>query len=177
MNKKSEADTKGKNYNLANYHCPRFDELPKFYVYMDQLILIVNEYLAPFEVDGEENGITVTMVNNYVKRKIIPPPENKRYSKTHIIYLFVLGLLKNVFSISVIGFLIEVSSKEYPIDRAYNFFAEELENALRATFETRDFSDANSEKEGTKISLLVHSALLAFANNVYVRKNAAIIEE
>ncbi len=177
MNKISETDNTNKVYNLANYHCPRYDELPKFYVYMDQLILIVNEYLAPFEVDGEENGITVTMVNNYVKRKIISPPENKRYSRKHIIYLFVLGLLKNVFSISVIGFLIKVSSKEYPIDRAYNFFAEELENALKATFETRDFSDANSEKEGTKISLLVHSALLAFANNVYVRKNAAVNEK
>ena len=71
MNKKTDVNNINKSYDLANYHCPRFDELPKFYVYMDQLIIIVNEYLAPFEVDGEENGITVTMVNNYVKRKII----------------------------------------------------------------------------------------------------------
>lgn len=177
MNKILETDNKNKIHNIANYHCPRYDELPKFYVYMDQLILIVNEYLAPFEVGGEENGITVTMVNNYVKRKIIPAPENKKYSRIHIIYLFVLGLLKNVFSISVIGALIKNSAKEYPIDRAYNFFAEELENALKATFETRDFSDANSKKEGTKISLLVHSALLSFANNVYVRKNIDIPQE
>lgn len=156
--------------DFIKYHCPRYSEIPDFGVYMEQLILILNEYLRPFGSNNKEKLMTVTMVNNYVKCKIIPAPENKKYSREHIIYLFVLGLLKNVLSISVIARIIEVSAVQYTLERAYNFFAEELENSLKATFATRDFSDANSKKEGTKLSLIVHSALIAFANNVYVRK-------
>lgn len=162
---------KKENEKLTAYHCPRFEELPKIDVYMDQLIGILEEYLAPFEIPGEEKTITATMVNNYVKQKVIEPPKNKKYSKSHIVYLVVIGILKDVLSISDIGNLIKMQIKQYSLSRAYNFFAEELESVLKVTFGTRDFAEANSKKERTNLSKLVRSAILSFANNVYVKKN------
>ncbi len=162
---------KKENEKLVAYHCPRFEELPKIDVYMDQLIGILEEYLAPFEIPGEEKTITATMVNNYVKQKVIEPPKNKKYSKSHIVYLVVIGILKDVLSISDIGNLIKMQIKQYSLSRAYNFFAEELESVLKVTFGTRDFAEANSKKERTNLSKLVRSAILSFANNVYVKKN------
>lgn len=165
------AHQKKENEKLAAYHCPRYEELPKIDVYMDQLIGILEEYLTPFEIPGEEKTITATMVNNYVKQKVIAPPKNKKYSKSHIVYLVVIGVLKNVLSISDIGNLIKMQTRQYSLSRAYNFFAEELESVLNVTFGARDFSEANSKKERTNLSKLVRSALLSFANNVYVKKN------
>ena len=111
------------------------------------------------------------MVNNYVKHKIISPPTNKKYSESHIMYLIVIGILKSVLNISEIGMVIKMQIEQYPIQVAFDFFAIELENSLKVTFGTRDFAEANSEKEKTPLSKLVRSALLSFANKVYVKKN------
>ena len=157
--------------NLLNYHCPRYEELTKIPMYMEQLIQTLDKYLQPFEVPGEEKTITATMVNNYVKHKIISPPTNKKYSESHIMYLIVIGILKSVLNISEIGMVIKMQIEQYPIQVAFGFFAIELENSLKVTFGTRDFAEANSEKEKTPLSKLVRSALLSFANKVYIKKS------
>ena len=163
--------TKSNNESLAEYHCPRYEELPKIDVYMDQLIALLDEYLSPFQIPGEDSAITATMVNNYVKQKVIMPPKNKKYSRRHIMYLIVLGTLKNVLSISDIAELIKMQTGQFSLGKSFNFFAIELENALKVTFGTRDFSEANSARERNPLSKLVRSALLSFANKVYVKKN------
>lgn len=168
---------KEKNFddNILDYHCPRYEDLPKIELYMDQLVAILNEYLAPFHSQGEDAIVTATMINNYVKQKVIHPPKNKKYNRSHIMYLIVVGVLKNVLSISDIAQLIKMQIKQYPLRKAYNFFAIELENVLNVTFGTRDFAEANSVWERTHLQKLVRSALLSFANKVYVRKNLSAI--
>ena len=156
--------TKSNNESLAEYHCPRYEELPKIDVYMDQLIALLDVYLSPFQTLGEDTAITATMVNNYVKQKVIMPPKNKKYSRRHIMYLIVLGTLKNVLSISDIAALIKMQIGQFSLGKSFNFFAIELENALKVTFGTRDFSEANSIRERNPLSKLVRSALLSCAN-------------
>lgn len=168
---------KEENKKLANYHCPRYEEIPQIDVYMEQLITILEEYFSCFETKGESKTITATMVNNYVKQKVLPAPINKKYTKIHIAYLIVLGILKNILSISDISSLIKMQVAKYPLRKAYNFFAIELENAMRVTFGKRDFAEANSSRERAELSKLVRSALLSFANNVYVKKNIYLIEK
>lgn len=160
-----------KNDKIAEYHCPRYEELPSIELYMEQTVSLLDSYLAPFEIPGEEKTITPTMINNYVKQKIIHPPKNKKYNKSHLMYLIVVGILKNVLSISDIAELIKMQTEQYPLRKAFNFFALELENALKVTFVSRDFSEANSARERTQLSKTVRSALLSFSNNVYVKQN------
>ena len=71
---------------IKHYHCPRYDELPPFSLYTDQLKELLEMDLSQFEIPGEEKFITPTMISNYVKQKIIPPPVNKRYNRQHIVY-------------------------------------------------------------------------------------------
>lgn len=165
------------NEKLALYHCPRYEELPKIDLYMDQLLVFLDEYLSPFQIPGEESAITAAMVNNYVKQKVIMPPKNKKYSKKHIMYLMVVGILKNVLSISDIAALIEMQIGLFSLGKCFNFFAIELENALNVTFGTRDFAEANSVRERNPLSKLVRSALLSFANKVYVKQNIYFSKE
>ena len=63
---------------VLNFHCPRWKELPEIDLYMDQVVSILEKYLSVFmEYEGEKI-ITPTMINNYVKQKVVDPPIKKR---------------------------------------------------------------------------------------------------
>lgn len=165
--------TKRQEYinKITKYHCPRYSELPPVALYTDQLKELLDMYMAGFEIPGEEKFITQTMISNYVKQKIIPPPVNKKYDKDHIVYLIVIGIFKQVLSISDIGAIIKLQRRMFSTELAYNFFCDELEHALVAAFSTRDFATVTKPERETALAELVRSALMAFANKIYVKKN------
>ena len=158
---------------LAAFHMPRYRELSDFDVYMDQLVQILDKYLAEFLIPGEEKVLTPSMINNYVQQKVILPPVKKKYNKLHIVYLMVIGILKQVLSISEIVEILRMAIEEYPVEAAYDYFCQEIENALKATFETRTFDNIahHIAKKKTLLSEYLRSAVLAFSNRIYVKKN------
>ena len=155
---------------IANFKLPRFDEIISYPVAMRQLIAILDDYLEivrdPFE---EEKLLTPFMVNSYVRKKIIGPPINKDYNKLHIMFLIVIGILKQVLSISDIGKILKMAMNQYAPEVAYNYFCNEVEGALKATFATRS-SFKNAPKVITPLNESVHSAVIAFANKIYVKQ-------
>ena len=73
------------NDKIADYKLPFWDELPVFELYMDQVIKFLYSSLSIYAEAAKDNkGITQSMINNYVKLKIIPAPESKKYSKKHL---------------------------------------------------------------------------------------------
>ena len=64
---------------LQEYELPAWDMLPGIELYMDQVIVLLTQYLnfLPRE-EGADNVATPAMINNYVKMKILPPPVKKR---------------------------------------------------------------------------------------------------
>lgn len=93
-------------------HLPRWNELPAIELYMDQVLILVEEYLSPF-IKKDEKILTAAMINNYVKTKILPPPIKKRYDRQHLAYLIFICMIKPVFPISEIHeLLIKGHSKE-----------------------------------------------------------------
>ena len=126
----------------ASFHCPRWNELPGIPLYMDQVILVLDESLAPF---AEEDGhvVTATMINNYVKQKVIIPPGGKRYGREQMATLIMLCLLKRVFSINETMGLIGLFTENAALGDAYDVFCAEFEAAL-----TNTFSRDDGEEEG-----------------------------
>ena len=53
--------------NLARVRFPRWKELPTLGLYVDQVVAIVNEQLNHLGIEP----LTKSMVNNYVKKKVI----------------------------------------------------------------------------------------------------------
>ncbi len=157
--------------NLAKYKLPRYDEITTYPVAMRQLIAILDNYLDifrdPFE---EEKLLTPFMVNSYVRKKIIEPPKNKDYNRNHIMYLIVIGILKQVLSISDIGKILHMAINQYPRKVAYEYFCNEVEEALKVTFATRTSEFKNTPKVITPLNESVHSAVIAFANKIYVKQ-------
>lgn len=88
---------------LSRRSLPQWEELPDLELYMDQVLSLVGRYLP----SGEDKGLTASMVNNYVKQKVLPPPVNKRYGRRHLAALLMLCTLKSVMPISAVQQLFE----------------------------------------------------------------------
>ena len=84
---------------LLEHTLPAWDELPDFELYMDQVLSLTGRYLEGMP-NSEDSKLTASMINNYVKVKIIPAPQGKRYSRRHVAYLLLLCILKPVLPIA-----------------------------------------------------------------------------
>ena len=93
------------------------EDIPDIELYMDQVIRFMDVHLQRSErTDGEDDKtLTKTMINNYTKNRLIPPPEMKRYSKEHIILLIYIYYLKNVLPIGDIQRLLKGKLPQYGV--------------------------------------------------------------
>ena len=111
------------NNKIAEYSLPTWEELPLFDLYMDQVITLINNYLSIYsEATGDERGITQSMINNYVKLKIIPAPVKKKYSRVHLAYLIIVCVLKQTLNIATIQNIVPIELSEDEIKQTYNTF-------------------------------------------------------
>ncbi|HIY31789.1 MAG TPA: DUF1836 domain-containing protein [Candidatus Evtepia faecavium] len=85
---------------LNHYKLPAWKELPDIGLYMDQVIALLTQYLdfIPVE-DQKDKPVTPTTINNYVRLKVMPAPEKRRYYRVHIAYLIMIFTLKQGISI------------------------------------------------------------------------------
>lgn len=158
------------NKKIENFHLPRWRELPNVDLYLDQVVTLLESYLTNFikeENEKENKFITKTMINNYVKHGVVKAPINKKYNKEHIAYLFVIFVLKQVYSMEDIKKLIELAIKTSPSDQAYNLFCNELEKAIKLTFVGKNYIDSNKL---TQEQYLLRNVVQSFANRLYVKK-------
>ncbi len=116
---------------LKCYSLPLWDELPDIELYMDQVITLTEKYLEIYQgVIGSGKIITRSMINNYVKLEIIPPPIKKRYSRTHLAHLILLCTLKQTLDISTIKKIVEPNLKDDDLKNIYNAFVKNQHTAF-----------------------------------------------
>ena len=66
------------------------DEIPEIDLYMDQLTTFMEDKLNANKRSEDDKTMTKTMINNYTKNNLLPPPDKKRYSKDHLIMLLYI---------------------------------------------------------------------------------------
>ncbi len=109
------------NYITA-YDLPDWEQLPHMQLYMDQVVSLICEYLSHFVYSGnDEKLLTRSMVNNYVKLGVVPPPVRKRYSRPHIACLIMVCVLKQTLPMAVVAKMISCSD-EAELRRDYESF-------------------------------------------------------
>lgn len=111
----------------------KWNDLPEFPIYCDQLLQIVKDELHFMQI-GDEKLITKSMVNNYVKWGMIPKPVKKKYEKLHIACVIVITILKQILPITKIkeGILLQVVL--HGNERAYDAFCEVLVESIKEVF-------------------------------------------
>ena len=115
---------------LGGYRLPRWAELPDLELYMDQVLALMERYLGAYP-GADRKGLTASMVNNYVKLGVMPPPVNKRYSREHLAYLIGICLLKPSLPIAAIQRLFR-SEKERNTAASYDVLCALFEQSSAA---------------------------------------------
>lgn len=116
---------------LLEYKLPTWEELPYIELYMDQVISILGNYLEIYyETIGSQKFITPSMINNYVKLKIIPSPVKKRYSRVHLAYLIIICTLKQTLDMATIQKIIPLGITEEETGLIYNSFIKNQRKAF-----------------------------------------------
>ena len=153
---------------VIKHHIPRWNELPEIDLYLDQVVNYLEKYLGILNVNRDEKIITKTMINNYVKLGIMPAPEKKKYNKSHIAYLMVICILKQVYSIGDIGKLISETIKFFELSKAYNRFCANIEVSLNNVFIRKEFPHIDRM---TEEQYLLKNVVQAVADKLYVEIN------
>ena len=161
---------------LENYHLPRWDELPDIELYMDQVVTLIEKHVRFLSIN-EDKLLTSAMINNYVKLGLMPKPEKKRYERTHLAYLIVITLLKQVLTITEVKDGILLQSRICGTQGAYDLFCQELEHALKRISSTARLIQDPSillDNDLTKENLAVKMISNAYAYKLLTEKILSI---
>ena len=85
----SEEQLKKRFEALAGERLPLWEDIPDLELYMDQVVSIVTDGLLPFNITESDIVLTPSMVNNYVKKKVMPAtsknisPPKPRFTARH----------------------------------------------------------------------------------------------
>lgn len=92
-------------FNTIDFITP--ETVPDIDLYMDQITTFMDTHLASCKRYPDDKILTKTMINNYTKNDLIPPPVRKKYSKEHVLLLIFVYYMKDFLSISDIKTLID----------------------------------------------------------------------
>lgn len=159
-------------------------DIPNIDLYMDQVTTFMESKLRPSTRNPQDDKIlTKTMINNYTKNDLLPPPVKKKYSKEHVLLLIFIYYFKGVLSISDIQSLLQPLTTKYfqegeklSLEDIYNEvfsleaaevekLREDVRRQYAKSFET--FSDA-AEEEKEFLQKFSFICMLSF--DVYVKK-------
>lgn len=85
---------------MMGYSVANTSDIPDIDLYMDQLTLLLDRILGSLAREEKEKTLTKTMINNYVKGKVVEPPIKKKYNKNQIMKLIMTYQMKNILQIS-----------------------------------------------------------------------------
>jgi AAA15 family ATPase/GTPase len=128
---------------MKQVRLPHWQELPKFDLYMDQVVAFVNDAIGSLGIDP----MTPAMINNYVKHQVIIAPVKKKYQTMQLADLILIGLLKPLFSTDTIRHGInQVTAGDFP-KQAYDNFIDVLNEALLHLGEPKSITPAKTLNE------------------------------
>ena len=148
---------------LNNFRLPSWEEIPDFGLYMEQITVLLKDYLDYFPPElKEEQFITAATINNYVRIKVMPQPVKRRYYREHIAYLIIILSLKHSLSIALIQRIIPTGLSREEVERIYTAFVARHRMTARYFIEqTRELAGPILEhKDVTEMSAESPEALI-----------------
>ena len=113
----------------AKFSFPKWEEIPNIDLYLDQILLYVNQVCAPM-FSKKEKVLTASMVNNYVKHGYLAKPDKKKYQRQQIARLIAITTLKSVFSIQEIAQTLNTLQNEASSEHLYNSFVDYMNDEI-----------------------------------------------
>jgi len=140
-------------------------EIPDIEIYMDQLTTYLDKHLGFYNRDKSAPFVTRSMVNNYSKAGLLPPPVSKRYSRVHMMILSLICQLKRLFTIQDLGRLLDpVAEEEQGVEELYQHFLTAQRDAFAQTpgmAESLLDTLEDGDESRAKAALVTHLAVRA----------------
>ena len=168
---------------IQRQHPVSASEMPNIDLYMDQVTTFMEDHLEHCKRFPDDKILTKTMINNYAKNRLLPPPDKKKYSKDHMLFLVFIYYFKNILSISDIQTLLGPMTEHYfqnasgkDISWLYNqIMSKEPEQSYRVASDIQQLSENvktyftdEPEEQQEYLQLLSIIALLSY--DVYQKK-------
>ena len=185
MNKDNQEFVNSLLQRLAKLNYIKPGDVPNIDLYMDQVTTFMDEHLSDVKRYEDDKILTKTMINNYTKNDLLPPPVKKKYSKEHIYVLTFIYYLKNILSISDIQKLLnpltdkffnkeELPDLEYIYSEIYNMEKAQIASLSKDVVERTQvakeaFLDVENEEDKDFLQLFSLVGLLSY--DVYMKKN------
>lgn len=163
----------------------KLQDMPNIDLYMDQLTTFMDEKLRQTtRYPGEDKILTKTMINNYAKNDLLPPPIRKKYSKDHLILLIFIYYFKTVLSISDVQTLLDPLKKKFHVSDTDGLTLSQIyqtisaiqdkevgplkEDILKKAELANTFFDDADDEDKDQMRLFTFLSFLAY--DVYVKK-------
>lgn len=158
-------------------------DIPNIPLYMDQVTTFMDSQLKRTKRYDSDKILTKTMINNYAKNDLLPPPLKKKYSKEHLLVLIFIYYFKSFLTITDIQAILNpitdkffMHDNEITLEDIYNevfrlekgqieFVKEDLLRKYQLASETFE----NMERDQEFLKMFSFICLLSF--DVYVKKH------
>jgi len=159
-------------------------EIPSIDLYMDQVTTLMEEKLRQSaRYPGQDKILTKTMINNYAKNDLLPPPIKKKYTKEHVMVLIFIYYYKGLLSISDIQTLLKpltdkyfLKGHEFSLETIYNEVfsmepgvVENLKQEVMGTYNQAQKTFQDAPEEDVEF-LRIFSFICLLSYDVYVKK-------
>jgi len=163
-------------------------DLPDISLYMDQVTTFMEKNMEHAKRHSTDKVLTKTMINNYAKNKLLPPPDKKKYDKDHLIMLILIYYFKYILSINDIEKLMTPLSENYfhsksglNLEDIYSFVTdssfgqvESIQEFVRQKYsESMDISKEAEAKGATEEEtrfIQIFSFICSLSFDVYVKR-------
>ena len=160
------------------------EEIPNIDLYMDQVLSFINDRTRYLTRNPDEDKLfTKTMINNYAKTKILPPPVKKKYTKDHIMLLLLIFYFKGFLSVGDTGELLRKVTEKYLgndekvafediYEEVFQLEAGEIEFLKKDIAEKFQIAEGTFEDapEGDKDFLKTFAFICLLSYDVYMKK-------
>ncbi len=126
------------------------DDIPNIDLYMDQVTTFMDKHLKSSKRYSEDKLLTKTMINNYTKNELLPPPNKKKYSKEHMFLLIFIYYFKNILSINDIQSIFNPLTQRYYGDGSHVRLEDIYEEIFRLEKEQTDALTKDMVRKMTK---------------------------
>ena len=159
------------------------EDIPNIDLYMDQVTTLMDSGLSSSKRYEEDKILTKTMINNYAKNNLLPPPDKKKYSREHILILTFIYYFKNILAIKYIETLLNPLTETYfqtenqpSLSEIYEEICSmeksqipDLSKEISAAFARAEESFADAPEEDRHY-LQMFSFICSLSFDVYVKK-------
>lgn len=152
--------------SFKDFNMPRWDDLPEIDLYMDQVISVTDKLLSSLSIE-DTPILTPSMINNYVKNRIIPPPVKKKYSREHLAKLIIICIMKPIMEISAIADIMTRNEALFGTAQMLDKFSSMFEKNIASRARSSELAMESTKKtEEMLCAIAIENAVKAGAEKV-----------